>query len=151
MNAQIFLKLLDARFAVTRKTIAAIPPDRLDFRPMPDMMSARELALHLVGNYAFLKAGLVEGNWTPDTFRIAGEYPTTESIVAGFDALYDATRLKLPPIPNEVFERRVRPFGAEQKVSSLAQAIAEHEVQHRGQLQVYLRLMGVKPPSAYGE
>ena len=44
--------------------IAAIPPDKLDFRPTPDMMSARQLALHLMGNYSFLVAGLGENNWS---------------------------------------------------------------------------------------
>ena len=139
MNTTTFLKVMDDRFKITRRTIAAVPSDRLDFRPMPDMMTARELALHLLGNYTFLDAGLADGSWDPKTFHVAGDYPTTEAIVAKFDALY------------EVFERRVGPFGAEQKVSSLVQGIAEHEIQHRGQLQVYLRLMGVKPPSAYGE
>jgi len=43
---------MDDRFKITRRTIAAVPSDRLDFRPMPDMMTARELALHLVGNDA---------------------------------------------------------------------------------------------------
>jgi len=149
MNTTTFLKVMDARFGVTRKTIAAIPSDRLDFRPQPDMMTARELALHLLGNYAFLTAGLADGNWATDTFTIQGDYPSTEAIVARFDALYGTAREKLPAVPDTAFERRANPFGAEQKVSSLVQGIAEHEIQHRGQLQVYLRLMGVTPPSAF--
>jgi len=149
MNTATFLKVMDARFGVTRKTIAAIPSDRLDFRPKPDMMTARELALHLLGNYAFLTAGLADGNWAVDMFTIPGEYPSTEAIVARFDSLYGAAREKLPAVPDAAFERRVSPFGAEQKVSSLVVGIAEHEIQHRGQLQVYLRLMGVTPPSAF--
>ena len=151
MNTTVFLKVMDSRFKITRRTIAAVPSDRLDFRPMPDMITARELALHLLGNYTFLDAGLADGSWDPKTFHVAGDYPTTEAIVAKFDALYGTARAKLPAVPDEVFERRVSPFGTEQKVSSLVQGIAEHEIQHRGQLQVYLRLMGVKPPSAYGE
>ena len=134
MNTTTFLKVMAARFKITRGTIAAIPSDRLDFRPMPDMMTARELALHLVGNYTFLDAGLADGRWDPEAFHVAGDYPTTEAIVAKFDALYGTAREKLPAVPNEVFERRVGPFGAEQKVSSLVQGIAEHEIQHRGQL-----------------
>jgi len=151
MNARSFLKVLEARYAVTRKTIAAIPADKLDFRPMPDMMSARDLALHLVGNYTFLQAGLAQGRWATDSFNIAGDFATTDAIVAKLDGVQAESRAQLPAVPDGAFEARVQPFGIEQRVASLVQGIADHEIQHRGQLQVYLRLMGVTPPSAYGE
>jgi uncharacterized damage-inducible protein DinB len=147
MKTETFLRVLEARYKTTRKTIAAIPAEKLDFRPMPDMMSARDLALHLVGNYTFLHAGLSAGNWTTDTFTIPGEFPHTDAIVSKLDAVYRESAEKLPTLPDASFETRVSVFGREQKVGTLVQGIAEHEIQHRGQLQVYLRLMGVKPAS----
>ena len=139
MNTTTFLTVMAARFDVTRKTIAAIPSDRLDFRPQPDMMTARELALHLLGNYAFLTAGLADGNWAVDAFTIQGDYGSTEAIVARFDALYGTAREKLPAVPDAAFERRANPFGREQKISTLVQGIAEHEIQHRSQNQCSCR------------
>lgn len=151
MNTRTFRKVLDARFHATRRTIAAIPSDNLDFRPAPGMMTVRELALHIVGNYTFLNAGLLKNVWDPATFRFPGEYPTSDAIVSKLDSVYEESREALSRVPDEAFERRVSPFGTEQKTSSLLLGIAEHEIQHRGQLQVYLRLMGVTPPAVFGE
>jgi uncharacterized damage-inducible protein DinB len=151
MDTKTFLTVMDARFKRTRGAVAAIPSEKLDFRPTAEMMSARELALHLMANYSFLRAGMGENDWSLESFKLTGNYGTTEDIVADFDSLYQRTREHLKEFPDDAFELRVKPFGVDQKISSIAQGIAEHEIHHRGQLYVYLRLMGVKPPSMYGE
>lgn len=145
MKTNTFLKVMEARHEATRKVIAAIPSDKLSFKPMPEMWSAAELALHLMGNYSFLSSGLAENKWDTSAFQVGGEYRTTEELLAIFDKLYHSSSEKLKNLPESAFDKRVNVFGAEQKVSSLTQSIAEHEIQHRGQMQVYLRLMGVKP------
>ena len=145
MNTGTFLKVLDARFKATRKVVAAIPSDRLDFKPTPEMMSARELALHLMGNYTFLESGLTKNRWDTNAFKVDGKAGSTAELVSTFDSIYQTARTNLEKVPDEAFEQRAKPFGAEQKVSTLVLAMAEHEIQHRGQMQVYLRLMGVKP------
>jgi uncharacterized damage-inducible protein DinB len=135
---------------VTRRAVAAIPDDKLDFRPTVEMMSARELALHLIGNYSFLAAGMGENDWGLESFKLKGNYKSTQELVEVFDQLYRRTRGRLEQFPDDGFDLRVKPFGAEQKISSIAMGIAEHEIHHRGQLYVYLRLMGVTPPAMYG-
>jgi uncharacterized damage-inducible protein DinB len=151
MDTKTFLNVMDARFKRTRNAIAAIPSEKLDFRPTAEMRSARELVLHLMGNYNFLRAGMGENDWSLESFKLGGEYSTTDAMVSEFDALYQRTREHLKLFPSDGFALRVKPFGVEQKISSIAQGIAEHEIHHRGQLYVYLRLMGVKPPSLDGD
>ena len=145
MNTGTFLKLLETRFKATRKVVASIPSDKLDFKPTPEMMSARELALHLMGNYTFLESGLAQKRWDIKTFEVDGKSGSTDELVSTFDSIYQTARQNLEKVPDEAFEQRAKPFGTEQKVSTLVLAMAEHEIQHRGQMQVYLRLMGVKP------
>jgi uncharacterized damage-inducible protein DinB len=151
MKTTTFLKVMENRFQGTRKMIAAVPSEKLDFRPTADMRSARELALHLMGNYSFLLAGMAENNWSLEAFKTNGEHLTTNDLVSNFDALYKTVKEKLRSFPDEAFELRVKPFGVEQKISTIVQGVAEHEIHHRGQLTVYLRLMGIKPPEPYGE
>ena len=151
MKTTTFLKVMEYRFQGTRKMIAAVPSEKLDFRPTPDMRSARELALHLMGNYSFLLSGMAENNWSLEAFKTNGEHLTTNDLVSNFDALYKTAKEKLRSFPDQAFELRVKPFGVEQKISTIAQGVAEHEIHHRGQLSVYLRLMGIKPPEPYGE
>jgi len=151
MKTSTLLKVLETRFKGTRRMIAAIPADKLDFRPTADMMTARQLALHLMGNYSFLLSGLGENNWSLEAFRTGGEELTRDELVSSFDALYQEAKEKVKSFPDDAFELRVKPFGVEQKISSIVQGIGEHEVHHRGQLTVYLRLMNIKPPEVYGD
>jgi uncharacterized damage-inducible protein DinB len=151
MKTTTFLKVMENRFQGTRKMIAAVPSEKLDFRPTPDMRSARELALHLMGNYSFLLAGMAENNWSLEAFQTNGEHLTTNDLVSNFDALYKTAKEKLRSFPDQAFDLRVKPFGVEQKISTIVQGVAEHEIHHRGQLSVYLRLMGIKPPELHGE
>jgi len=151
MKTTTFLKIMENRFQGTRKMIAAVPSEKLDFRPTPDMRSARELALHLMGNYSFLLAGMAENNWSLEAFKTNGGHLKTNDLVSNFDALYKTAKEKLSSFPDQAFELRVKPFGVEQKISTIVQGVAEHEIHHRGQLSVYLRLMGIKPPEPYGE
>ena len=131
--------------------ILAIPPEKLDFRPNPDMRSARQLALHLMGNYSFLLAGLGENNWSLEAFQTGGEHLTKDELISSFDALYQLAKEKVKAFPDDAFDLRVKPFGVEQKISTIVQGVAEHEIHHRGQLTVYLRLMNVKPPEVFGD
>ena len=147
-------KLVDIpSYLVKAGDMIAIKKNKLQKKVIfePEMMTSRELALHLIGNYTFLEAGLGDENWHPDTFKILGDFATTEALLAKFDGVYSALSQKAGSLKEDTLERRVKPFGAEQKVSSVIQSIAEHEIHHRGQLYVYLRLMGLKPPAMYGE
>jgi len=42
------------------------------------------------------------------------------------------------------------PVGAEITAWKWLRAMCEHEAHHRGQLSLYLRLLGVDPPSIFG-
>jgi uncharacterized damage-inducible protein DinB len=148
MDTEEFLQTIDARFQASRSAIGAIPSEQLGFRPAPDMMSARELALHMMGTYRFLRAGLGENDWSLESYKIEGPFETTAELLTEFDGIYRDVREKLAGFPSDAFELRVKPFGVEQKISAMARAIADHEIHHRGQLFVYLRLLGVTPPES---
>ncbi len=149
MDTATFIQITENRFRATRRALQAIPDDRLDFRPVPEMMSARELALHIAGNYRFLAAGLGENRWSLESFIIAGSFQNTGEIVGAFDAIYGTLSAQLAAFPDDGFDLVVKPFGIEQTISSMARDVAENEIHHRGQLYVYLRLMGIKPPDLY--
>jgi uncharacterized damage-inducible protein DinB len=149
MDTETFLNTAAARFRATRRAIEAIPADQLDFRPTPDIMTARELAIHIIGNYGFLAAGMGENRWSLESFSVPGSLGSTEQLLTAFDAVYEGFRRQLDSFPDDGFQLVVKPFGVEQKISEMARDVAEHEIHHRGQLYVYLRLMGIKPPDLY--
>jgi len=148
MDLAEYLQVMDSRFQATRRAVGAIPSEKLDFRPTPEMMSTRELVLHVMGGYRFLRSGMAENDWSLESYKIEGSFNTTAELLTELDDIYREAREKLAAFPSDAFELRVKPFGVEQKISAIARGVAEHEIHHRGQLCVYLRLMGVAPPES---
>jgi len=59
----------------------------------------------------------------------------------------------LTPLQMEQLAEEIAPFGEKHGPMSreaLLQVIHEHEIHHRGQLYVYLRMLGVEVPPLFG-
>src|SRR6266508_3189900 len=146
------LPSLHAEHPVTKKVIAAISADKVDYRPDPIARSAIVLAWHIVtAENRFLEAALAGAfDLTPRP------RPETVRSPADVNAWYE-----------ERFARDVEQLkgaSGEQLVKAIdfrgllrfpavmyVQVGLSHSVHHRGQLSVYLRAMGAKLPSIYGE
>ena len=56
-----FLQTWQQEHATTAKVMRAIPDGKSDFKPHPKVMSARELAWHIVGAEKFFVEGCLAG------------------------------------------------------------------------------------------
>jgi uncharacterized damage-inducible protein DinB len=75
--------------------------------------------------------------------------------LAELDALHEESCAMLADLGSREGEgallRRVTtPVGAEITAWKLLRAMCEHEAHHRGQLTLYLRMLGVEPPPIFG-
>ena len=136
--------------AITAKVIGAIPSDQSDYRPHDKSMTAGELAWHIaiseVGVVNFMLTGSFEGDGgerpeAPDTFQdiVAWSDTAHQDVVARVSALSDA----------ELTET-VDFFGQQLPRMAIINFLLAHEIHHRGQLSVYIRLAGGKAPAIYG-
>ncbi|MPZ21527.1 MAG: DinB family protein [Luteitalea sp.] len=141
----------------TRRLLERIPPDQLGWRPHPKSFTAGGLASHIVDCVGWVDAifALDELDLDPSTLRpyqaaslgalltTFGEKVTRgKNILEGLDesALSASWRLKL------LGKVRVeRP-----KAEAFRDFTLSHMIHHRGQLSVYLRLLDVPVPGAYG-
>jgi uncharacterized damage-inducible protein DinB len=146
------LPSLNAEHQVTRRVIAAIPADKADYRPDTIVKSAIDLAWHIVASETrFLEAvasGAFDfsGGTRPDSIRTPAE------VVDWYSERFakDVDRLKQTAgddLIKMIDFRGLFQFPAVVYV----QLGLNHSIHHRGQLSMYLRPMGAKVPSIYGE
>jgi uncharacterized damage-inducible protein DinB len=135
----------------TRKVLEAVPADKGDYRPDACSRTAIELVRHIAAadirflettiNAEFSTAALLPDNiQTP--LEIADWH--TENFASRFDKL---TQLKGDHLV------KITDFRGILKLPAVAflQLGMNHTIHHRGQLSSYLRCMGAKVPSIYGE
>jgi len=146
------LRALRAESPVTRSVIAAIPPDKGDFKPEAVAKSAFELAWHLVSaEHNFMKAA-AEGSFEPAGSQRPESIRTSADIVEWYVANFARDAERLDQVSGEQLLASLD-FRGIVKMSALAfvQLAHSHSIHHRGQLSMYLRPMGAKVPSIYGE
>jgi len=148
----VFLPGLRNEHRITKSIIEAIPRDKGDYRPDAISKTAMELAWHIVvAEMRFLDA-LPAGGFDfsprprPDSIRNSQELADwyAEQIEPRFE--------KLTALSNEQLLKVVDLRGMFQQPAVMyLDLLIRHSVHHRGQLSMYLRPMGAKVPSIYGE
>ncbi|HSD52286.1 MAG TPA: DinB family protein [Candidatus Methylomirabilis sp.] len=149
-----FLQTWGQEHATTAKVIAAIPEGKLDFKPHETSRSARELAWHLVNAERFFAESCLIGK-----VELAPGPPPPASlkeIQSTYDRQYRTLVEKLKQADDQQLSRPIQiPTGPKQMgqvpaIGILWMGVVMHCCHHRGQLSLYLRLMGAKVPSIYG-
>jgi uncharacterized damage-inducible protein DinB len=148
----VHLPSLKNEHRTTKNVIAAIPLDKGDYRPDEISKTAMELAWHIVGaENRFMDAVLTgEFNLTPN--------PRPDSVKNSADLLalyqqdFEPRFEKLTKMSPEQLLKIVDFRGMFQLPAVMYLSfMMHHSVHHRGQLSMYLRPMGAKVPSIYGE
>ena len=146
------LPTIKTEHATTKRVIEAIPLDKGDYRPEPVAKSALELAWHIVAAENRFLGGICTGafdftpNNRPENIRNSAD------IAAWFDESFNANVKKIEGLSGEQLAKSVDFRGMFQMPAvSFLQLSQSHSIHHRGQLSTYLRPMGGKVPSIYGE
>jgi uncharacterized damage-inducible protein DinB len=141
----------------TRRFLERVPEEKLGWRPHEKSMTAGELALHI----AEVPEGVLR-LCEPDTAEapdFSGGRPQPTSIgevLVALDRNAAYVREKLPTIDDTRMHATFHvtkggePLVSLPRVAFLRSIMLNHWYHHRGQLGVYLRLMGVAVPSSYG-
>ena len=136
---------------VTRRVIEAIPDDNADYRPNDIVKSARDLAWHIVSAEHRFMAAVING-----VFEFGGTRPESVKAVRDIASWYGETfqrdHERIAALPADALLKVVDFRGIFQFPAVVYLQIGlHHTIHHRGQLSMYLRPMGAKVPSIYGE
>jgi uncharacterized damage-inducible protein DinB len=147
---------LEQESATTARVLERIPQSHLSWRPHPKSMSLGQLALHVAtipGNVAEL--GSVDTVPEPPQF-VQAEAATSDELVPALTASVAKARQHLGGFDDAQMGATWRLMANGQEILAMPRAafvraiMLNHWYHHRGQLQVYLRLLDQSVPSVYG-
>jgi uncharacterized damage-inducible protein DinB len=157
MIAEAMLSEFEHEAKTTRRFLERVPADQLDWRPHPKSMTVGQLALHI----AKVPAGIVtmathDTVPAPDFSKPNAQPTTVAEILDAHDASVVKVRATLPTFTDEAMAKMWsatvdgKPVMSMPRSAVLRMILLNHWIQHRGQLGVYLRLLGQKVPYSYG-
>ena len=143
------------------EAVDRFPADQLDFKPRPELLTAREMIVHIAEAECGWIHSVVDGHpeetWVAEAedrsrgWRLVIDAPDHAALHALLDRWHEPTRRWLDRPAQElgrVIQRRLD--DGSQRTYTLhwiLDHVQEHEIHHRAQLNLYLRLLGIEPPS----
>lgn len=147
----------EAELKTTRKFLERLPPDRLGWRPHEKSMTAGQLGLHIAQVPMLVLTLSMPDEKEPGDFNRPNEQPASvAAILASLDQSARFVRETLPTISDQRMSQEFKVIAGERTLFAapreafLRSIMLNHWYHHRGQLGVYLRLLGAKVPSSYG-
>lgn len=142
------------------RLVEALPASGFDFKPRPELLTAREMIVHIAeAERAWVTCtidGVPDEEWVVQLenpalgYRLTVDAPDHASLLAMLERWHRPTQKLLDGPESEL----AREFYSEVRkrhytVHWILDRVHEHEIHHRGQLGVYLRMLGVAPPSMW--
>jgi len=148
----IYLAELKNEHHITKAIIGAIPNDKGDHRPDHISKSALELAWHIVAAEMRFMDALPAGGFDFSPRPRPDSIQNSAALINWYTENFEPRFEKLAELSNEQLLKVVDFRGLFQLPAVMYLGfLLRHSVHHRGQLSMYLRPMGAKVPSIYGE
>jgi uncharacterized damage-inducible protein DinB len=147
--------LLDWAFReleTTKRVLSAIPEARIDYRPDVHARTAWELAWHLASMDVHFLDGIANFKLNLDVPDGESKPKSVADLVDWYDKNFNRAADRIRALTPEQLATPIDFLGAfELPAVAYLAFFNNHRVHHRGQLTTYLRPMGSKCPSIYGE
>ena len=130
----------------TLKYLNAMPEDKYEYKPTPEILSFREEALHL-GSINFRYAAMIAGGYDASDLKEIyqrSELQTKKGVIDFVNKSYDVMINQIKSESN--LDNNTYYYRWNCSKECLARKGFEHQSHHRGKWAIYLRLVGVKPP-----
>ena len=136
----------------TKRVIQAIPTEKADYRPDSVGRTAIELAWHIVASEKRFFTAIAAGGFDFSPIPRPESITTPIAVATWFDETFATGLQKLQALDGEQLAKVLDFRGLFQApAAAFIQISMNHTIHHRGQLTMYLRPMGAKVPSIYGE
>jgi uncharacterized damage-inducible protein DinB len=150
-DIESFLAYLETIRERTLRVVRAVPPEKLEWRHADDVFSCGDLARHIaaVERYTFTENALGR----PSLYQGCGPELAEghENVLAFMERMHRESVAMLKSLtPDDLAGKGMSPQGVPVTAWKLLRAMIEHEVHHRGEIYVYLALLGVPRPPLYG-
>ena len=154
--SQALLPEFDHEMENTRKSLERVPEDKFSFKPHPKSMALGELATHLATINHWAEAIFGLDSFDVSTAPRGLEFKTRAEVLAAFDTNTATARKAIADSTDAHFMKPWALKSGGNTIFTLPRAavvrsfLLNHNIHHRAQLGVYLRLNDVPVPSIYG-
>jgi uncharacterized damage-inducible protein DinB len=154
--ARGMLEEFERELATTRRFLERLPADRLSWRPHEKSMTAGQLGHHIAETPGLALRFGAQDRGAPPDFRVRQEAGSVRELISLLDESAQYVRETLPSVDDARMRAMFTidmPDGSALELPRerfLRSIMLNHWYHHRGQLGVYLRLLGVPVPSSYG-
>ena len=162
MNKQDFIEMMQKTQAPLKRMVEMIPDDKLDWAPGDGFMTVGNVLKHLSENWCVIKM-IVTNEWPFSNMEDMAEAMKLENMPACTKAealgamerdLSDAVDFITSEISEEDFINKEvsAPWGFKGQIWKAVLMAKEHQVNHKMQLHIYLKLLGqpVNTETLYG-
>jgi uncharacterized damage-inducible protein DinB len=132
----------------TEDVMNALPDSLWNFKPVKEEMSFREQVLHITQNMYWLSSTYLNDKNTG--LKIKDEGQSIQEIKAKYQEIGKYTLEVLRNLKENELTERVHFFAGNLTRWQIFELMHDHHTHHRGQMIVYLRLNGFKPPKYVG-
>lgn len=132
----------------TLELARSMPEEHYDFQPTEEQMSFKRQLLHTASNMVWLTSAYLGGQKLEADLR-SDDYNKAE-VIALLEQAFDNAAAAVKNFPKEDLDIAVKFFAGPMSKRQIMVLMNDHVVHHRGQMIVYARLKGVKPPKFRG-
>src|SRR5437867_1927458 len=148
----VYMGNLKTESRTTKKILEAVPTNKVEYKPDPASRSAIELVRHIAAADNRFVEAVINGVFDTNPAMIPEKVKTPAEIAAWYEERFAKNYEALSKLQGAQLVKIVDFRGMFQRpaVTFLMMGL-HHTIHHRGQLSSYLRCMGAKVPSIYGE
>jgi len=150
-NVDAFLDYLDKVHQRTMRVVRVIPPDKLDWSFREGKFTLGDLLRHMAAIERYMFAETIQN--LPSLYAGCGKELADgyENVIMFMERMHRETVEIISRLsPDDLKRKCATPDGASITVWKWLRSMVEHEIHHRGQIYIYLSLLGVPTPPLYG-
>lgn len=135
----------------TLKVIKCIPPEKIDWTYKGEKFTLADLIRHIASIERYMYAENVQlkpSRYPGHGKELADGY---ENVLAYMDRMHKESMEIFSRLSDEDLQKKCKtPGDAEIAIWKWLRAMVEHEIHHRGQIYIYLSMIGVSASPIYG-
>jgi len=150
-DLEVFLEYFDKVHQRTLRVVQCIPAGKIDWSYAPGKFTLGDLVRHIAAIERFMYAENAQckpSRYSGCGKELADDY---DQVVKFFENMHrESTEIFSRLTPDELNRKCETPGGASITVWKWLRSMVEHEIHHRGQIYLYLAILGVPTPPLYG-
>jgi uncharacterized damage-inducible protein DinB len=135
----------------TMRVARCVPPEKIDWSYAPGKFTLGDQLRHIAVTERYLFAENIQGHASRYTTHGKELADGLESILALMERLHAESMEIFSKLSDADLQQKCRNVGGMEIARwKWLRSMAEHEIHHRGQIYIYLGLLGVPTPPLYG-